>query len=88
MILLTLMPISVAAPLSSLTASIALPVLVKLMKSVRPIMMTAPTISVTNAAVGIPAALRNGSSGSFQPTEPSTGRGAEPKTNNAMLCKR
>ena len=51
MVLLTLMPMSWAAPLSSLTARMALPILVLLVNSVRPIIMTTQTTMVSRAVL-------------------------------------
>ena len=87
MVLFTLIPMRVAAPRSSDTASIACPTLVLLINAVRPAMMTIHTTMVTTVSPETdsrpPASLRPG-----MVTTEVNWRALDPNMRSARFCSR
>ena len=84
-VLFTLIPISSAAPLSSETANIALPVFVKFIKRARPIIISvvAPKVTTDSPVNSIGPKLKP-----FTVITDATLLCSEPKIKSAVLCKK
>ena len=85
MVLLTLMPISCAAPLSSLTARMALPIFVLLVNSVSASIMTIHTAMVMRAVLVMvaPPTVKD-----FEPSILGKLLGLEDQMSRAAFCRK